>query len=752
MRKKIVITTLCLLQSLIGLCQQAKVLTTTGSRSQESVWSTVSVSSTASTNLITLQPAEKYQTVEGFGFAITYAACYNLLKMSNADRKALLTKTFGNGEGNLGASYVRISIGCNDFSSTEYSLCDQMGPNNDLLQHFALHSDEINYVIPVLKEIIEINPDLKIMGSPWTPPRWMKTNNQWTDGTLRPEYRQTYADYFVKFIQAFKAHGINIYSVTQQNEPWNAGNSASMIMSPADAAEFAKKLAPTFKHNGITTKIYVYDHNYDAADYPLQCYNLIGDIEGGELIVGAAFHNYGGEPSAMTGVHNERPDKELMFTEASIGTWGGSDGRNLSYSLCNEMWRVGFGPMLNWARGSIVWNFMLDMNMSPNRPGGCQTCFGAVDIDQNGYKNYTFNSFYFNITHFSAVVKPGAQRIGTSGWKGNGVEYAAFRNTDGSMAVVFMNKNEGRYTTVTDGEKYVRVFLPANSVVSVLFDSDVVVLTPSINGEELVNKQYQGQLVQNNTYKFENIPALSNPSWYHDPDFFMKIDEGEYKFLAKTGWYHLTVDEEKMYFRIYATDASGNTLTYNKATGEGAVWVIGNSGVGKPSYATNGCNWQAYDMEHNICMAPIDDKTYQITLTIGQQLNPSSVDFKLFGQPWWDDYNEFSNKNGAVNISTDSNVFGIGTGSNGHDAGNVYLKGSVNGGDTYVFTLSTANINNAVLHVEKAEGQSTGIHTVLQPTPDNHTYDLCGRRILDALQGNIQPGIYIVGGRKVIFY
>ena len=177
--------------------------------------------STISGNSVILRPAEQYQTMEGFGYAMTYSACYNLLKMQPRDRHALLRRTFSTTTG-YGCSYVRISIGCSDFSSTEYTLCDKPG-----LDNFALQKDETDFVIPVLKEILQINPDLKIIAAPWTCPRWMKVRslsapsayNSWTGGHLNPRYYADYAQYFVHFVQAFQAEGIPIYAVTPQNEP-----------------------------------------------------------------------------------------------------------------------------------------------------------------------------------------------------------------------------------------------------------------------------------------------------------------------------------------------------------------------------------------------------------------------------------------------------------------------------------------------------------------------------------------------------
>ncbi len=461
----------------------ATVYTTDGTR-QYSLTPT-QVQGEESTNVrsaLLLHPEETYQSVDGFGFAITYSSAYNLLKMTAADRAVLLRKTFSPTEG-YGASYVRISLGCNDFSSTEYSLCDEKGPDDDLLKHFRLYTDETNYVIPVLKELLAINPQLKIIAAPWTCPKWMKVNNiterrnhdSWTDGHLNPAYYKAYAQYFVRFVKAFAAEGISIYAVSPQNEPLNPGNCASLYMPWNEQAGFVQQLAPALKQAGLKTRIYLFDHNYnydnkpEEQQYPAKIYKVYEgkDFEGKELVVGAAYHNYGGHTDELNVIHNLYPDKELLFTEASIGTW--NNGRHLDSSLADCMVNIGLHTLNKHCRGAIVWNFMLDMQRGPNLDGGCQTCYGAVDIDESNYRDYTLNSHYYTICHLSAVVRPGAVRIGTSGWHYDGVTYTAFRNPDGTMAVVLYNANQGELgTNIATGQQRFHITLPPRAAVSVL--------------------------------------------------------------------------------------------------------------------------------------------------------------------------------------------------------------------------------------------------------------------------------------------
>ena len=459
----------------------ASLLTSTANKAYDLKGDTAEITkgSTMATTVLQLDATKTYQTMDGFGFALTYSSCYNLMKMSAADREAFLKKTYSTTDG-YGVSYARISIGCNDFSSTEYSLCDTKGPDGNLLQNFALQSDEKNYVIPVIKEILTINPNLKIIASPWTCPQWMKVDdittkgphNAWTDGHLNPDYYETYADYFVKFVQAMKAEGISIYAVTPQNEPLNHANCASLYMPWQEEAPFVKALAADFEKNSIKTKIYVFDHNYnydnvsDQNDYPIKVYNALGSsFDGSELVVGAAYHDYGGSNTELDDIHQQAPTKDLIFSETSIGTW--NDGRNLSTRLVADMKSVLLGTVNRYCKAVLVWNLMLDDKLGPNLDGGCQTCYGAVDIS-NSYKTISRNSHYYIITHAAEAVETGAKRIGTSrDPRLTGITHAEFLNPDGTYGLLLLNEGtEAQTMTVSDGTQHFKVTVPASGVVS----------------------------------------------------------------------------------------------------------------------------------------------------------------------------------------------------------------------------------------------------------------------------------------------
>ena len=386
---------------------------------------------------------KSYQSVDGFGLAITQASCYNLLKMSPADRTAFLTEVFDRERG-MGSSLIRVCIGGSDFSMDEFTWCDEPG-----LEHFAVHPLDEQYLFPVLDEIFAINPDVQIIASPWSAPLWMKVgedgrtpHNQWFAGHLGEAYYQDYAKYFVRWIQEMERRGYPIMAVTLQNEPLNRGNSMSTYMSWQEQSNFIKwAIGPAFAAAGLKTKVLVFDHNYSydgnsgQQDYPV---HIFEDPEAGRYVQGSAWHNYGGNVSVLDGVHARFPDKDIYFTEASIGTW------NYSFEDCliNDFRDVFLGTLGRWGKGVTLWNLMLDYQGKPFRPRGCSTCYGAVSIDASDYSlnSVVRNSHYYDVAHCSKVLQPGAVRLGTSGYSAAGLTYQLYRNPDGSYAALILNE------------------------------------------------------------------------------------------------------------------------------------------------------------------------------------------------------------------------------------------------------------------------------------------------------------------------
>ena len=418
-----------------------------------------------------LPTGKTFQTVDGFGLAITQASCYNLLKMSPADRTAFLTEVFDRERG-MGSSLIRVCIGGSDFSMDEFTWCDEPG-----LEHFAVHPLDEQYLFPILDEIYAINPAVKIIASPWSAPLWMKVgedgktpHSQWYAGHLGEAYYQDYAQYFVRWIREMQRRGYDILAVTLQNEPLNRGNSMSTYMSWQEQSNFIKwAIGPAFAAAGLQTKVLVFDHNYSYdGDYGQQDYpaHIFEDPEAGRYVHGSAWHNYWGSVSVLDGVHERFPDKEIYFTEASIGTW------NYSFEDCliHDFRDIFLGTLGRWGKGVTLWNLMLDYQGKPFRPRGCSTCYGAVSIDASDYslESIVRNSHYYDVAHCSKVLQPGAVRLGTSGYSAAGLAYQLYRNPDGSYAALILNEtgSDALLKFVTDNYA-VACRIPARAIQSV---------------------------------------------------------------------------------------------------------------------------------------------------------------------------------------------------------------------------------------------------------------------------------------------
>ena len=337
---------------------------------------------------VTIDPSTTYQTVDGFGPAITGATCYNLLQMSQADRTAILRKCF-DPETGAGFSFIRVHIGGSDFSMDEYTCCDREG-----IEFFAIPAVEKDGIFPVLKEILEINPEIRIMGSPWSCPKWMK-------GT-----------------------------VADPSKPYDSWTGGRL-------------------------------HVAGQQNYPL---NIYADADAAQWVDGSAWHNYGGSVSELDNIRAAAPDKTIYFTEASIGTW------NYNFESCviDDFESIFLGTLSRYGKGVLLWNLMLDDKGAPNRPGGCTTCYGAIEISSSDYKTLKYNSHYYDLAQCAKVIRPGAVRIGASGYTASGLTYLAFRNPDGSKAFVALNRSAGEQTVAVyeNADRSFKYTIPAKSIAS----------------------------------------------------------------------------------------------------------------------------------------------------------------------------------------------------------------------------------------------------------------------------------------------
>jgi len=314
-----------------------------------------------------------------------------------------------------------------------------------------------------LQQIIKINPKVTFLSSPWSPPAWMKTSNSIEGGSLIQDYYTSFANYHVKFIQAYEQLGINISYSTIQNEPQNAANFPTMLMSAEEQRDFIKGyLGPIFAQNQIKSQVLVMDHNWDMTGY---VETILRDNDASKYVSGTAFHCYAGDPSAQGRIKQEFPDKDIFFTECSGGDWAPGFGNNL-------MWNTEtlyITSIQNWARSTIHWNIVLDENHGPFIPGGCGTCRGIVTSHDDG--TYNKEVEYYVIAHNSGFVDVGATRVSASSNSGDFVAMA-YENPSGSGVVVVLNKSsQNRAFDLLWSGKYVTVAAPAQSVLTFTWSS-----------------------------------------------------------------------------------------------------------------------------------------------------------------------------------------------------------------------------------------------------------------------------------------
>jgi glucosylceramidase len=407
-----------------------------------------------SSAVININDSLIYQAIDGFGYTLTGGSAIHINSMDEPERLDLLTELFGTGSNSIGVSYLRISIGASDLSDHVFSYDDMpRGTTDPGLEHFSIDPERKD-LIPVLKQILAIHPDLKILGSPWSPPAWMKDNQDSRGGSLKKEWYGTYANYFVKYIRAMEQEGIIIDAITIQNEPLHPGNNPSLLMLPEDQLSFLKDhLGPAFQKAGIKTKIILYDHNADRIDYPM---TILSDPEAYPYADGSAFHLYGGNIEDLSKVHEAFPEKNLYFTEQWVGAPGDFAG-DFSWHIRTLI----IGATRNWCRTVLEWNLSSNPALKPfTDRGGCSRCLGAVTIDGN---TVTRNPAYYVIAHASKFVRPGSVHIGSN--IPMGLNNVAFKTPEGSLVMIVQNDTpETRQFTVRYSQGSFRAELKGGAV------------------------------------------------------------------------------------------------------------------------------------------------------------------------------------------------------------------------------------------------------------------------------------------------
>jgi len=437
------------------------------------------VPSTAPT--VVVDPGRTFQTMKGFGAAITDSSAAVLYTLSPDARNATMASLFDPRTGD-GLDYLRQPIGASDFTtSAAYTYDDVPAGQTDFsLRHFSIAHDQAQ-ILPLLRQAEHLNPNVQIVATPWSPPAWMKTGDSLIGGRLidSPQVYQAYAAYLVKFIEAYRANGVNVDAITVQNEPQNrtpAGYPGTDMPSWQEE-NVINQLGPMLLKAGLDTKILAYDHNWsehpndvastppdevaDIDDYPQQ----VLQSSAARYVSGVAYHCYYGDPSAMTALHNQFPRTDIYFTECS-GSQSSDPSNTFSDTVKWHARNLIIGSTRNWAETVINWNIALDPSGGPHT-GGCGTCTGVVTVNPDG--TVTKNAEYYTLGHLARFVAPGAVRIastsfGTTGWNGQVMD-VAFHNPDGSTVLVAHNENDNPSTfAVSEGNENFTYTLPGGAL------------------------------------------------------------------------------------------------------------------------------------------------------------------------------------------------------------------------------------------------------------------------------------------------
>jgi glucosylceramidase len=451
---------------------------------------------------IVVDPGTRYQSIDGFGASITDSAASVLYRLTPAARDQAMRSLFDPGTG-IGVSFLRQVVGSSDFTAApaHYTYDDVPAGQTDFaLEHFSIDHDKAQ-ILPLLRRAKQLNPELSVMATPWSPPAWMKTGDSLIGGRLidDPAVYRAYARYLVKFVQAYGAEGVPIDYLSVQNEPQNRHPSGypGTDMPVRQEAKVIEALGPLLRkaspravpppapgppdgaeNPSPRTKILGYDHNWathpgDIAstppgenpetDYP---YRLL-DSPAAKWLAGTAYHCYFGEPSAQTALHDAYPDKGIWFTECS-GSHGPTDTPEQIFrgTLTWHARTIIIGTTRNWAKSTANWNIALDSTGGPHL-GGCDTCTGLLTLQPDG--SVSRDAEYFTVGHAAKFVRPGAVRIastsfGTTGWNGQIMD-VAFRNPDGSTALIVHNENDDpRSFAVSVGDRQFAYTLPGGAI------------------------------------------------------------------------------------------------------------------------------------------------------------------------------------------------------------------------------------------------------------------------------------------------
>jgi glucosylceramidase len=424
---------------------------------------------------IILDSSTTQQEMLGFGAAFTDASCYLINQLQPDKRAALMQELFAPDQSAL--NVCRTCIGASDYSTSLYSY-DDSDQDDPQLTRFSIDHDKA-YILPILREARKFNPDLFLFSSPWSPPAWMKFNRNMKGGTIRKSTLEPYSRYFQKFLEAYKAEGVEINAITVQNEVDTTvdGRYASCLWAQEDEILFvAKYLGPLFRRSNIATKIWVLDHNFTLWGRAIA---ELSDPHAAEYIDGIAWHGYAGDPSAISAVHNAFPKKHAYFTEGGPQREPHTPGTPFPDPMTAwSRWTEWANSVVrNWARSITVWNLALDENGTPYigireegdvLPGQSLSGHGLIQIDSRT-REITRTGRFWAMAHYTRHIRRGARLFRTSSIADGdntsaSVSHVGFRNPDGSYVVVLANRGAERRIQLVFGQNVLDVALPADSV------------------------------------------------------------------------------------------------------------------------------------------------------------------------------------------------------------------------------------------------------------------------------------------------
>jgi glucosylceramidase len=383
---------------------------------------------------ITVNAAQKYQTIDGFGASFTDSSAWLVYTKLTPEQRSQTMRDLFDAKTGIGLTLLRQPMGASDLALRDYSYDDMpAGQTDPDLKHFSIEHDQA-YIVPTVREALAINPQIKVMATPWSPPGWMKTSDSLIGGSLKESAYPAFAQYFVKFLRAYEAAGIPIFGLTMQNEAlFSPANYPGMTFeSEAQRKFLSANLGPALAAADLHPKVMVYDHNWDHPEYPT---TILSDPDASKYAAGTAWHCYEGDVSAQSAVHDKFPAKDVWETECSGGTWQKGNLLAITAQLVIESTR-------NWAKSVVLWNMALDQNNGPNL-GGCATCRGIVTVNTSKSPAIVTKTVdFYAMGHASKFVRPGAVRIDSNSFGKNSVEDVAFQNHDGSITLIVLNNAE----------------------------------------------------------------------------------------------------------------------------------------------------------------------------------------------------------------------------------------------------------------------------------------------------------------------